>query len=171
MITKFIGKTLRKSGLQWCVYSGTDHIVDRFSASDWHKIFFNYSTEKELRGFVKTTRAATRILILRNTATGESWGFVALMLIEARTIALHGGAWASSPADRMAIYRGMFLLLRRLLENGAKVVSSSADNPQAVKFMKSLGFRIFSYRYNRTHYHITMSLMLKSSYYRRFAII
>lgn len=169
MIDKFIGKQLRKSGLQWRVYSGTDHIADRFSASDWHRIFPNYSTEEELREFVKTTRAATRILILHNTATGEPLGFVALLLIASSTVALHGGAWATSTAARMDIYRGMFLLLKRLLENGAKVVSSSSDNPRAVKFMKSLGFRIFSYRYNRTHYHITMSRMLKSPFYKRFA--
>ncbi len=142
--------------------------MDRFSSSDWLKIFPMYPTEQQFRQFVSNSSQSLRILLLKNTASGQYLGFVALMFFSPRTVAIHGGAWANSPADRMTIYRGLFFLFSRLLSNGAKIISSSADNPRAVRFMKSFGFRIFSYRYSLTHYHLTMSGMVKSRLYQRF---
>lgn len=169
MIRELLGKSLKKDGLQWSAYTRADHIVDRFSTSDWLRIFPMYPTEQEFRKFKRDTRRVVRVLILKNTVTGQPLGFVALIFFSPRTIAVHGGAWANTIGNRIDIYRGLFILFNRLLANGAKIVSSSSDNPRAVRFMKSIGFRIFSYRYSLTHYHLTLSGMLKSPVYQRFA--
>lgn len=169
MITHYLRPSLEIGSLQWSEYTDEDSVVSRFKPAEWEKIFSEYSTEDEFRRFVSDCPDTVAVRILRNTASGKSYGFLTMMLIDARrgVIGLHGGAWARSPGDYMHIYRGLILLVTRLLDNGARIVSSSASNRAAVRFMSGLGFRIYSYRDGMTHYHLTHLQLQKSPLFKR----
>lgn len=169
MIAHYLRPSTEIGSLQWSEYTDEDSVVGRFKPSEWEKIFSEYSTEGEFRRFVSDCPDTVAVRILRNTVSGKSYGFLIMMLIDARrgVIGLHGGAWARSPGDYLHIYRGLILLVIRLFNNGARIVSSSANNRAAVRFMSGLGFRIYSYRDGMTHYHLTHLQLQKSPLFKR----
>ncbi|MDE6266858.1 MAG: hypothetical protein K2M07_05860 [Muribaculaceae bacterium] len=169
MIKKYLQPSLETGPLQWSEYTDGDTVVSRFKQTEWNKIFSEYSTEGEFRQFVSDCPDTVAVRILRNIPSGKTYGFLTMMLIDARrgVIGLHGGAWARSPGDCMHIYRGLILLITRLLDRGAHVVSSSANNRAAIRFMSGLGFRVYSYRYGMTHYHVTRRQLQKSPLFKR----
>ena len=148
----------------WRRYIPGEKIKGRFQQEDWPRIFYGIDNDNQLADFAVANPETVTLLLLGPGRKGREVGIVMLLLTDSRRrqLSLHGGAWTDTLSARLLMYRGLYLLFNKLFEEGYRLCSSSVDNPQAVRFMKSFGFRINSYRRGRTSYYLTSELLARA---------
>lgn len=158
------------SVIEWKPYKNGDDIVSKFSAEDWHKIASDVDSEEVLQNLFEQHPDKIRGYVLYEVASSTPIAFVYILkeYSKRRTVSYHGGGWNRSPKLALLYYRGCILLIKRILESGIRVHTTTAnDNKRAFKFMHSMGFVPFRKTDEKTYQWVSLKRLLNSKIYKR----
>lgn len=158
--------------IEWRPYQGED-LCCKFKKDDWNKIVFDVFSDLEWKQFVNEYSDIVNCYTLYLCSTNEILGFVYLYLesFSERVISIHGGGWLFSLRIVKFYYRGMFCLLKYLLENGIKVRTYCLkSNKRAQRFIKSIGFVKYKEGINIYYFWINKKRLIINKVYKSFGL-
>lgn len=153
-------------------YQLGDKLVTHFSPEDWALIMPGITSEVAWQEHIQEYSDVCACFYVEVKQTGERIGFFCLYQSGSHplTVTHHGGGWHTDALNRGYYFRTTTYVLASLLRIGVRVHSSCAlHNRPALRYLKALGFRPYSY--TATHVHLTLSLkrLQASAVYHRYA--
>ena len=148
--------------VDWVEYRPVHNVVARFG-DDWKLIDPQTESEQELQNLMAELPNSLAVTVMTDRRSGDALGILMFYLTGKHRLSVHGGGWDFRGRGPMLYLCGLRLLMDSILAKGYHVVSSSRDNPRAVRFMQAVGFRVYSYRYGRTHYYISRRTLAAAS--------
>lgn len=137
-----------------------DLVVQRFTTTDWHKIFTDIDTDSELNCFLQRESALVVFYILEDADTGTPFGCICLRRsdpILCDSVEFHGGAWSTSPGYAWRKFRAACTIIERLLQLNVRVTSKAFnDNLPAIKFLRAIGFRVVQRHSAKPYRYLTL---------------
>lgn len=156
------------SVIEWKPYKKGDDIVKRFSTEDWHKIASDVDSEEILQELFENHPDKIQGYVLYEVKNNSPIAFVYILkeYCRVKTVSYHGGGWGKSPRLTLLYLRGSILLIKRILESGCRVHTTTAeDNLRAYKFMHSMGFVPFNRRNGKIYQWINLRRLYNSNIY------
>lgn len=129
--------------VKWVPYSREEIICGRYSLDDWHKAVHDIDSDKEWANFLEQ-HPDVKCYTLKLCSNDRSIAFIYILQedFEGKIFSIHGGGWE----NYLMYYRGFMLMIQHLLDKSVKVRTyCQLSNPQAIRFVRSVGF--VPYRY------------------------
>lgn len=129
--------------VKWVPYCRDEIICGRYSLDDWHKSVHDVDSDEEWANFLSES-AFVQCYVLKLCSDNKSIAFVYILQedFDGKIFSIHGGGWE----NYLMYYRGFMLMIQHMLDQGLKVRTyCQLSNPQAIRFVRSVGF--VPYRY------------------------
>lgn len=153
--------------VEWRAAADGESVCSRFSPDEWRKIADDIHSEQEWQQFVRRYDFVHTYVCSRR-CDGQPFGFVYLLEEEPpkRIVSFHGGSWAKLHA--LTYSRALILLVEQLLSREIKVRTSCFnDNPNALRFLRGLGFVPYLRGAKCTYLWINTTRLYNSKPYKR----
>lgn len=161
------GLNFNDSHIRYTVYNPYETIRDKFSANMWHNLIGEIETDDELRDFFLEYPNYTAGFIVKKDNVPIGFVYIILEDLNKPIISFHGGAWHNSPSAAFSYYRGVYLLIKNLLDLGIKVRTSCLkSNKRAVRFLRSIGFVRYYIGQHSFYFYINRKRMTEIRFYR-----
>lgn len=133
----------------------SDIVVAKFGKEQWHKIFYDINSDRQLKKFLRDNRETCKAYMLVNSASGEPFGWMYLHRHDETlcdTVEFHGGSWVDGVHTSLLKFRASCLVIDILLTLGVMVSSKAyKDNRAALRFLENIGFKIARRRSQRPY--------------------
>jgi hypothetical protein len=134
--------SINDSVVKWEAYN-KENLFENFSCDDLNLIVTGIETSNEWNDFLNIYSDWVRCYVLRTCLDEKIIGFVYLYNEKGNfeIVSVHGGGWEKSLGHTLYYYRGLILLIERLILQGKKVRTSCfLGNDNALRFLRSVGF-------------------------------
>ena len=154
--------------IKWEAFSG-GKICERFPLGEWKLIVSDINSDKEWSEFLKEYKMFVKCYILYTCKDNKEIGFIYLYN-ESNSfdvVSIHGGGWGKSVSLSILYYRGLILMIEKLIDKGRKVRTSCfLGNDKAFRFLRGIGFVKYKTTDNAHYMWINQKRLQNSQIYR-----